>query len=247
MKQDFQKILKKLVRQDPSLSDLFKRHKKLDFAPQLERSPYHSLVRAIAHQQLHGKAAETILNRLIQLFPGKEFPTPADLVGLTHDQYRLCGFSNNKAKAILDIAGRAHRGLLPDKNKIQKMENAEIIETLTDIYGVGRWTVEMLLIFQLGRLDIWPVDDFGVRKGYQIWKKKRKFPDAKSLRGADRLWAPYQSIVALYLWREADLAKETAKAQPKVQTKARTALRTKKKSLVKMKPRVGAKVNREPA
>ncbi|MEK6554084.1 MAG: DNA-3-methyladenine glycosylase 2 family protein [Bdellovibrionota bacterium] len=207
MKIKIDAIIKKLKKQDPSLADLFKRHKKFDFTPQLERSPYHSLVRAIAHQQLHGKAAETILNRMIQLFPGKEFPTPEDLVSLTHDQFRLCGFSNNKAKAIMDIAHRAATGRLPNEKKIHQMSNDEIIETLTDIYGVGRWTVEMLLIFQLGRLDIFPVDDFGVRRGYQIWKKKRKMPDAKSLKNADKLWAPYQSIVALYLWREADLAK----------------------------------------
>jgi DNA-3-methyladenine glycosylase II len=224
MNQKLALIIKKLKRQDPTLTELFKRHKGLDFEPLLERSPYHSLVRAIAHQQLHGKAAETILNRLVQLFPGKDFPTPEDLVGLTHDQYRLCGFSNNKAKAIADIALRAAEGTLPDSKKIHKMSNDEIINALTDIYGVGRWTVEMLLIFQLGRLDIFPVDDFGVRRGYQIWKKKRKMPDAKSLKGADKLWAPYQSIVALYLWREADLAKikiEDKSVKPKPAQKKR--------------------------
>ncbi len=197
-----------LLKKDPSLKALFKRHHPLDFEPQLKRSPYESLVRAIAHQQLHGKAAETILGRMLALFPKKKFPTPQDLVDIKPETLRACGFSNSKVKSIQDIARKTLDGIVPDKKAIQKMSNEEIVERLTQIYGVGRWTVEMLLIFQLGRLDIWPVDDFGVRKGYCVWKKKKTMLTAKEIKVFGAKWNPYETVVALHLWREADLAKK---------------------------------------
>lgn len=199
---------RKLAQLDPTLKKLFARHRGLIFSPAMERSPYESLSRAIAHQQLHGKAAETILGRMLALFPGKSFPEPRDLLALTDAQLRACGFSANKTKSLKDIAAKTIEGIVPDKKKIQKMPNEDIIEQLTQIYGVGRWTVEMLLIFQLGRLDIWPVDDFGVRKGFQVWKRKKIFPSAKDIKPQGKKWAPYQTIVALYLWREADSKKK---------------------------------------
>lgn len=203
----FKTAQKHLIKVDPTFRTLFKRHGNLNFKARLQREPYESLVRAIAHQQLHGKAAETILNRLLQKFPGQKFPTAAQLQALPFDEFRLCGFSNSKTKAILDIAEKTLSGLVPDRRKIKRQSNDEIIQSLTQIYGVGRWTVEMLLIFQLGRSDVWPIDDFGVRKGFQVWKKKRKPVTAKQLKPHGDKFAPYQSVVALYLWREADLKK----------------------------------------
>jgi DNA-3-methyladenine glycosylase II len=196
-----------LIKKDPTLKALFKRHS-INFTPRLERSPFESLVRAIAHQQLHGKAAETILGRMIDLFPGKKFPTPEDLLGVKFEKLRAAGFSQNKVKSIKDIAQKAVDGIIPDKRAIQKMENEEIIERLTQIYGVGRWTVEMLLIFQLGRLNVWPIDDFGVRKGFSVWKRKKKMPTTKEIKPFGAKWTPYETVVALYLWREADLGKK---------------------------------------
>lgn len=209
-RKNFKKGLRELAKKSPALKALIERHK-LDFEPELERSPYESLVRAIAHQQLHGKAAETILNRMLQGFPNKPFPTPEDLHTCDSDQLRLCGFSQSKTKAIKDIAAKTLDGTVPASKDIPALSNDEIIDRLTAIYGVGQWTVEMLLIFQLGRLDVWPVDDFGVRKGFQVWKKKREMPSAKDLKKVKDHFAPYQSIMALLLWREADLAK----AKPK--------------------------------
>ena len=198
---------KALLKKDPTLKALFKRHHPLEFTPKLQRSPYESLVRAISHQQLHGKAAETILGRMIALFPGQKFPTPQDLVHISFEQLRACGFSQNKVKSIKDIAQKTIDGIVPDKRAIKKMSNEEIIEKLTVIYGVGRWTVEMLLIFQLGRLDVWPIDDFGVRNGFRIWKKKKVMPTAKEIKPHGSKWSPFETIVALHLWREADLKK----------------------------------------
>lgn len=198
---------KKALAKDPQLKDLFARHKKISFTPQMQRSPFESLVRAIAHQQLHGKAAETILGRMLALFPGQSFPSADELAALEDEKLRVCGFSQSKTRSIKDIAAHAQLGIVPTSKEIVKLSNHEIIERLTKIFGVGKWTVEMLLIFQLGRLDVWPVDDFGVRKGFQVWQRKRKMPTAKDLKKFEKKFAPYQTIVSLYLWREADLAK----------------------------------------
>lgn len=197
-----------LLKKDPSLKLLFDRHKGLEFVPNPKRSPFESLVRAIAHQQLHGKAAETILGRMLGKFPKKKFPSPEDLVEIPSEDLRACGFSTNKVKAIKDIAQKTIEGLVPTNKGIQKLNNEEIIDRLTQIYGVGRWTVEMLLIFQLGRMDVWPVDDFGVRKGFSIWKRKKTLPSPKDLKSYGLKWAPYQTVVALHLWRETDLKKK---------------------------------------
>jgi DNA-3-methyladenine glycosylase II len=198
---------KRILSRDPKVKALFERHKGFQFAPHMQRTPFESLVRSIAHQQLHGKAAETILGRMIALFPHQEFPTPQDLVEISPEALRTCGFSQPKARSIKDIAEKTLSGIVPSAQEIVDLPNEEIISRVTEIFGVGRWTVEMLLIFQLGRLDVWPIDDFGVRKGYQVWKKKREMPAARELKGIGDQWAPYQTIMSLYFWREADLAK----------------------------------------
>lgn len=198
-----------LAARDPNLRALFRRHK-VSFSPSLDGNAFKSLVRAVAHQQLHGKAAATILGRLEALYPKKKFPTPKQLLTTSEEKLRTCGFSRSKTKAILDIAAKTLDGTIPSPRKILLLSNEEIIFRLTKIFGVGKWTVEMLLIFQLGRLDVWPVDDFGVRKGFQIWNKKRKAMTAKDLARHRDAFSPYETIVALYLWREADLDKKSS-------------------------------------
>lgn len=206
---------KRSLGRKPEVKNLFTKYKAFAFSPSLDRTPFESLVRAIAHQQLHGKAAETILGRLIRLFPGTDFPSPKDLQNASSEDLRACGFSQSKIKSLKDIAEKTLSGVVPSSKEITGLSNDEIIERLTEIYGVGQWTVEMLLIFQLGRLDVWPVDDFGVRKGYQLWLKKRKMPTAKDLKKVGRKWHPYQTILALYLWQEANNAKDSAKTVQK--------------------------------
>lgn len=199
--------LKHLAKADPSLRKLINKHSLQEFKPKMERSPYESLSRAIAHQQLHGKAAETILGRLMAQFPNKQFPLPSDIIKMPVSELRACGFSQSKVKSLKDIAQKTLDGIVPDSKTIQKMPDEDIIDHLVQIFGVGKWTVEMLLIFQLGRLDIWPVDDFGVRNGYRYFKNKRKMPTPKALKKIDKKWRPYRTLVALLLWREADLQK----------------------------------------
>ncbi|MEY4917802.1 MAG: DNA-3-methyladenine glycosylase [Verrucomicrobiota bacterium] len=179
---------------------------KLEHEP--SRSPFQSLVQAVAHQQLNGTAANTILTRFIKLFPKRKFPKPEDLAKVTDEQIRACGFSYAKIAAIRDIAAKTLDGTIPSARKIGKMSDEEIIERLTEARGVGRWTVEMLLIFQLGREDVLPADDFGVRNGFRIAYKKREMPKPKALLKFGQRWRPHGTTAAWYLWRAADAAKK---------------------------------------
>ncbi len=177
------------------------------FLPRSKRSPFESLVRAIAYQQLHDKAAESILKRFIALFPGRRFPRPADLLAMAPEILRGTGFSRAKIAALQDLAAKAVDGTVPTTAVIQRLEDDAIVERLITVRGIGRWTVEMLLIFQLGRPDVLPVDDFGVRNGFRIAYKRKAMPTPKELLLYGERWRPYRTAAAWYLWREADRAK----------------------------------------
>lgn len=168
--------------------------------------PYEALISAVAHQQLHGKAAMTILGRLCALSGGR-VPTPAELLAMPDEDLRACGFSGNKTLALRDIAARAAEGAIPTRAQARRLSDAALIERLTQIRGVGQWTVEMLLIFTLRRPDVFPVDDFGVREGYRIIHGLEAQPKPKTFAVIGELYAPYRSTAALYLWRACDLAK----------------------------------------
>jgi len=172
------------------------------------RSPFQSLVLAVAHQQLHATAAGNILGRFKKLFPKRRFPKPEDVAKVTDEQLRACGFSFAKIAAIRDIAAKTLDGTIPSSRQIEKLGDEEIIEHLTEARGVGRWTVEKLLIFQLGRKDVLPVDDFGVRSGFRIAYKKREMPKPKALLKFGERWRPHGTTAAWYLWRAADGAKK---------------------------------------
>ena len=172
------------------------------------RQPYEALVRAIAHQQVHGRAAEAILGRFIALCPEPGFPTPESVLALTPEAMRGAGLSANKVLAIRDIAEKAALGVIPDRAAARRLSDEVLIERLVALRGVGRWTVEMLLIFTLGRADILPVDDFGVREGYRVAAGLTEQPKPKLLAEIGEAWAPYRTTAAWYLWRAADLAKE---------------------------------------
>jgi DNA-3-methyladenine glycosylase II len=177
----------------------------------LRRSPFQSLAQAIAHQQLNGTAANTILGRFIKLFPGRRFPRPEDLASVGDDALRGAGFSRAKVAALRDLAAKALDGTVPSSGVITKLKDAEIIERLTAVRGVGPWTVEMLLIFQLGRQDVLPVDDFGVRSGFRHAYKLPEMPKPKELLAFGERWRPHRTTAAWYLWRAADRAREEKK------------------------------------
>lgn len=188
---------------------LIRTHGPCTLEPEGQRSPFESLVRAVAHQQLNGTAAETILGRFRALFPRKRFPTAAQLADVTDEALRGCGFSWAKIKALRDIAAKTIEGVVPSSRAIQKMSDEEIIERLVQVRGVGRWTVEMMLIFKLGRPDVLPVDDFGVRNGYRIAFNLPEMPKPKELLTLGLAWRPHGTTAAWYLWRAADAARKT--------------------------------------
>ena len=173
------------------------------------RSPYEVLTRAIAHQQLNGRAARTILGRFVALFPKNgRFPSPAAVLAARATRLRRAGFSRAKVRAIKDIARHAVGGVVPTRRACGRLSDEQIIERLIPIYGVGRWTVEMLLIFTLGRLDVLPVDDFGVREGFRVAYGRRVQPTPKALREFGKRWEPYRSVAAWYLWQVANAARK---------------------------------------
>jgi DNA-3-methyladenine glycosylase II len=197
--------LKHLSASDPVMRRLIRDFGPCGLEPETRRSPFQSLVLAVAHQQLNSKAAGSILSRFKKLFPGRRFPRPEDLAGVTDEQIRACGFSFAKIAAIRDIAAKTLSGVVPSSRQIVKLSDDEIIERLTEV----RWTVEMLLIFQLGRHDVLPADDFGVRNGFRRAYKKRDLPAVKELLAFGERWRPHRTTAAWYLWRAADAAKKT--------------------------------------
>jgi DNA-3-methyladenine glycosylase II len=187
---------------------LIREHGQCGLTPETRRTPFQSLVQAVAHQQLHGAAANTILARFKKLFPGRRFPRPEDLAGVTDREIRACGFSFAKIKAIRDIAEKTLSGVVPGPREIINLSDDEIVLRLTQVRGVGRWTVEMLLIFQLGRHDVLPAHDFGVRSGFRHAYKKRAMPEPKELLAHGEIWRPFRTTASWYLWRAADALKE---------------------------------------
>ena len=190
------------------------------------RSPYEALLSAIAHQQLHGRAAEAILARFAALHPGPGFPDPATLLATPEARLRGCGFSAAKTASLLAIAAAAADGTIPSRRSAARLSDAALIERLTTIRGVGRWTVEMLLIFTLGRPDVLPVDDFGVREGYRVLHGLALQPKPRALADLGAVWSPFRSTAAWYLWRAAEAARaEVTRAnQPRGGTSRRTTI-----------------------
>jgi DNA-3-methyladenine glycosylase II len=193
-----------LSERDPVMRALILEHGQCSLVPETRRSPFQSLVLAVAHQQLHAAAANNILGRFKKLFPGRRFPGPEDLAAVTDAQIRACGFSHAKIRALRDIAEKTLSGLVPTAREIANLSDEEIIRRLIEVRGVGRWTVEMLLIFQLGRPDVLPAGDFGVRNGFRLAYKKRELPAPKDLLKFGERWRPHATTAAWFLWRAAD-------------------------------------------
>jgi DNA-3-methyladenine glycosylase II len=195
------------LRRDPVLKRIIRRVGPCTLVP-ARRQPYEALVRAIAHQQVHGRAAEAILGRFIAMCDCRGFPDPATVLARSPEAMRACGFSANKVLAIRDIAEKAADGVVPTRAQARRLSDEALVERLLPLRGVGRWTVEMLLIFTLGRPDILPVDDFGVREGYRVGAGLDEQPRPRALAEIGLAWAPHRTTAAWYLWRAADLAKD---------------------------------------
>lgn len=168
---------------------------------------YPALLSAIAHQQLHANAALAIFGRL-KLACGEAFPAPGSLLAFPMETLRACGFSASKMAAIRDVAAKAADGTIPSRARALRLSDDALIERLTTIRGVGRWTVEMLLIFTLNRHDVFPVDDFGVREGYRLLHGLEAQPKPKAFTEIGKVYAPYRTLATLYFWRAADEMKK---------------------------------------
>ena len=165
--------------------------------------PTDALARAILYQQLSGKAAATIVGRVEAAIGADKLH--ADTLSRIDDAgLRACGVSGNKTLALRDLAVRAAAGEVPSTAEMARLHDHEIIERLTAVRGIGRWTVEMMLMFQLGRPDVLPVDDLGVRKGAQLLDKLEEMPKPRELAERGETWGPYRTLAGLYLWRIAD-------------------------------------------
>jgi DNA-3-methyladenine glycosylase II len=194
-----------LCRADKALARLIKKVGPCTLKPHRQRTPFVALVTAVTHQQLNGTAAKTILKRVLALYPGKRFPSPEDVLATPDDRLRAAGLSRAKVAAIKDIAAKTVAGIVPGSRAITKLSNEEILERLTSVRGVGPWTVEMLLMFTLGRLDVLPATDYGVRKGFALAFGWKELPTPKELLEYGERWRPHRTTAAWYLWRALEL------------------------------------------
>jgi DNA-3-methyladenine glycosylase II len=178
--------------------------------PETRRTLFESLVRAVAHQQLHGKAANSILRRFVELFGQTRFPSARQLASVSDEALRSCGFSRAKIASLRDIGEKSLSSVVPGRREISKMSDEEIITRLTEIRGVGRWTAEMILIFTLGRPDVLPVEDFGIRNGFRIAFALSDLPSPKDVLSYGQRWRPHSTTAAWYLWRSAEAFQQRA-------------------------------------
>src|SRR5215471_17615227 len=201
---------------DKKLAKIIAKAGECRLQPEKTQSIFESLMEAIIYQQLHGKAAATIAGRVKALFPenveriktrhGEQFafPSPQQILAIEPERLRSAGLSQNKMLAIRDLAAKAQDGTVPTVKAAQKLSDNELVEHLTQVRGIGRWTVEMLLIFRLGRPDVLAVDDYGVRKGYAKMQRMDELPKPKELQAYGERWRPHRSVACWYMWRAAE-------------------------------------------
>jgi DNA-3-methyladenine glycosylase II len=197
MSVDYTKARRLLARRDPVLRDLMRAHGPCGLAARQHSNPFKALARAIVGQQLSAKAAATIFSRFEALYDA--FPTPAQVLATPDERLRAVGFSSQKLGYVRDLCRRIEEGQLP-LDVLERMEDEAIIEALTQVKGVGRWTAEMFLIFRLQRPDVLPLGDLGIVKAVQRAYKLRKAPSPDRLTRIGEAWKPYRSVACWYLW-----------------------------------------------
>lgn len=196
----FQQATEFLTRLDADWAQLIETVGECQFEPRPAREPYEALIRAIAYQQLHARAGDAIIKRLLNIY-GDSFPTPSQLLETEFDSLRTCGFSARKIETIQGIAEGVLSGLVPTRIDSVDMTDEDLIQRLVELKGIGRWTVEMLLMFTMARMDVLPADDFGIVQGYKRLKKLDAAPTRKEITEIGRAWSPYRTIASWYLWR----------------------------------------------
>jgi len=194
---DYTRARRLLARRDPVLRDLMRAHGPCGLAGRQHNDPFKALIRAIVGQQLSTKAAATIFSRFEGLF--EAFPTPSQVLGVPDERLRAVGLSSQKLGYLRDLCARIQEGRLP-LGVLDRMDDEAVIEALTQVKGVGRWTAEMFLIFRLQRPDVLPVGDLGIVKAVQRAYKLRKAPSPDRLTRIGEAWRPYRSVACWYLW-----------------------------------------------
>ena len=199
------------------------------------QSPYEALLESIAYQSISGKAAATIFGRVKALSACGGVPTPQEMLKLRKPALRKAGLSSAKILAMKDLAQKTLEGIVPTHEQAEKMSDEELVERLVSVRGIGAWTVEMFLIFRLGRPDVLPIHDLGVKKGWSITYGKKHMPKPKELLAFGERWRPYRTIASWYMWRAFERAgyKATNKIRPAKVRKPKTAsaIRRKRKPM----------------
>jgi len=218
-----------LSKVDPVMAGVIRAAGPYAMNPDMSCPPFQSLARAITFQQLNGVAASAIFKRFIAACGKEPFPAPRTVLAMPDAQLRAAGLSFAKIAALKDLAAKTIEGIVPDGKTLTALENEEIIERLTQVRGIGRWTVEMMLMFQLGRPDILPVDDFGVRAGFQKAYGLRKMPAPKALAAYGVRWKPHRSAAAWYMWRAIELSRAGKLPEPAEKTRLPRIVKKRKK------------------
>jgi DNA-3-methyladenine glycosylase II len=218
-----------LSRVDKRLARLIERIAEFRFRLDECDSVYESLLEAIAYQSIAGKAAKVIFDRIRALGSNGRCPTPEELLRVSTQALRKAGLSHAKIAAVRDLAQKTIEGVVPPLEDAEEMSDQELVDRLISVRGIGAWTVEMFLIFRLGRPDVLPIHDYGVQKGFAITYGKRKIPKPRELAAFGERWRPYRTVASWYMWRAVEHA-------PKSARKITKAPKTKKTRLIVKKP-----------
>jgi len=201
---DTRAAVRSLRRADPALARLIRRVGPCRLSPGRMSSPFARLAQAIVYQQLNGRAAAAIHARFLALYRPARFPSPDALLATPDERLRAAGLSGAKVRALKDLAAKVKDGTVPALRRLRRLDDEEIVERLTQVRGIGRWTVEMLLIFGLERPDVLPAGDFGIRKGFHVAFGTRGLPTPRQVLRRGERWKPHRTVASWYLWRALD-------------------------------------------
>ncbi|PYT50557.1 MAG: DNA-3-methyladenine glycosylase 2 family protein [Acidobacteria bacterium] len=207
---DLRLAMDTLAAKDPHLAPLIKDTQEFRIETDGSDSPYEILLEAIAYQSISGKAAATIFGRVKALGANGRAPTPDEMLKLRKSALRKAGLSGAKVLAMKDLAKKTITGIVPSLEEAQKLSDEELVERLVSVRGIGAWTVEMFLIFRLGRPDVLPIHDLGVKKGWAVTYGKKHMPKPKELLAFGERWRPYRTVASWYMWRACQRAGSAA-------------------------------------
>jgi DNA-3-methyladenine glycosylase II len=239
---DHREAVAHLTKNDPRLAALIEKSIEFKLNIDADQTPYESLLRAIAYQSIAGKAAAVIFGRIKALGSNGRCPTPAELLRVPAPRLREAGLSAAKIAAVRDLAQKTIQGIVPTLADAEKMSDTELVERLISVRGIGAWTVEMFLIFRLGRPDVLPIHDYGVQKGFALTYRKRHLPKPKELAKFGERWRPFRTVASWYMWRAVEVAgKDARKIVKNTGTAKKRIVLKKEKIAVGKRKRVASK------